>query len=433
MTRKFHEFANVFPLMPQDGAEFRALVDDIRSNGQKQDICLHPDGSILDGRNRYLACKQAGIEPRFRKYDGDISSDSLIKFVVSLNLHRRHLESDQRAACAVEAHGISSRIAEEKKQRQIESGKAHGRGQKVEEKIPQPITRAPQTRDSLAELFDTNPRYFQDMKRIKSESPDAFQKIKSGEISLVDHKKQERKEKSRREQESAKQQARSTKSRQWELTANQSVVKCSALITDPPYGILDEPWEPKKLQEFTCDWASRWSKCEADLLAIFFSQRYLWDGRRWLDESLAGYSFQQLLIWHYPNNKSPQNRLGFKQTWEPVYLYRKNGSERQIKPDGADWGDGLNDFDCHVAAVPQSNFNDANEKVHPAQKPVSVMRWLVGALTKPGELVCDPFSGSGTTGIAALQLGRRFHGIEISEEYRELASGRIAAYGKATV
>jgi len=80
--------------------------------------------------------------------------------------------------------------------------------------------------------------------------------------------------------------------------------------------------------------------------------------------------------------------------------------------------------------VPQSNFNGAEMKQHPAQKPISVMRWLVNAVTRAGELVCDPFVGSGTTGIAALQLGRRFHGIENNAEYLAVAKGRIATYGR---
>lgn len=86
-------------------------------------------------------------------------------------------------------------------------------------------------------------------------------------------------------------------------------------------------------------------------------------------------------------------------------------------------------MDSHIAAVPQSNFNDADRKVHPAQKPVSVMRWLVNALTRPGELVADPYCGSGTTGIAAVQMQRAFHGIEINAEYLAAAERRIAAYG----
>jgi hypothetical protein len=219
--------------------------------------------------------------------------------------------------------------------------------------------------------------------------------------------------------------------RPWELTAEQDVIQCNALITDPPYGILKESWEPdsKSIETITREWASRWSDCGADFLLMFFSQRYLWEGRRWFDESLPDYAFQQLLVWHYANNKSPQSRMGFKQTWEPIFFYRRKGSEKKITIGGKGWGDDIHDFDCHVAAVPQSNFKDENRKIHPAQKPVSVMRWLVNATTAPGDLVVDPFCGSGTTGIAAVQLKRKFHGIETDSEMLAKAEERIACYG----
>jgi hypothetical protein len=56
------------------------------------------------------------------------------------------------------------------------------------------------------------------------------------------------------------------------------------------------------------------------------------------------------------------------------------------------------------------------------------MRWLINALSEPGELVCSLFCGVAPCGIAAVQLGRRYRGIEQSAEYRKIAEGRIAAY-----
>lgn len=215
------------------------------------------------------------------------------------------------------------------------------------------------------------------------------------------------------------------------LTGKQDAIECAVVITDPPYGILEEEWEPADLESFTREWLTRWRKCGADFFLVFWSQRHLWEGRRWFDESLSGYHFQQLLVWHYRNNKSPQSREGFKQTWEPIFFYRRTDATRKILISEDDWGEDHHDFDCHVAAVPQSNFDGENAKAHPAQKPVSVMRWLINATTEPGELVADPFMGSGTTGIAAAQLGRRFHGIEINQEYRKLAKGRISLYGES--
>ncbi len=62
---------------------------------------------------------------------------------------------------------------------------------------------------------------------------------------------------------------------------------------------------------------------------------------------------------------------------------------------------------------------------HPTQKPVALLERIIRASTHPGEIVVDPFMGSGTTGVAALPLGRKFLGIEKEEEYFQLAVRRI--------
>lgn len=86
---EFHPIANIFPLMT--GAEYDALVSDIAEHGQREAIWLH-DGMVLDGRNRLRACNELGLVPELREYTGDDPQ----AFVVSLNLHRRHLTREQR-------------------------------------------------------------------------------------------------------------------------------------------------------------------------------------------------------------------------------------------------------------------------------------------------------------------------------------------------
>jgi site-specific DNA-methyltransferase (adenine-specific) len=66
---------------------------------------------------------------------------------------------------------------------------------------------------------------------------------------------------------------------------------------------------------------------------------------------------------------------------------------------------------------------------HPTVKPVSVMRHLVRLCCRKGGVVLDPFMGSGTTGIAAVHEGMHFIGMELSEEYVEIAKARIAHAG----
>ena len=67
----------------------------------------------------------------------------------------------------------------------------------------------------------------------------------------------------------------------------------------------------------------------------------------------------------------------------------------------------------------------ASEKEHPTQKPVMVMEKCIGLLKQEGQTILDPFMGSGTTGVACMNLGRKFIGIEIEEKYFNIACERI--------
>lgn len=101
---------------------------------------------------------------------------------------------------------------------------------------------------------------------------------------------------------------------------------------------------------------------------------------------------------------------------------------------------GINDFaDCELA---WTNLNKSVRKIewlwngfsrkgqeerfnHPTQKPVGVMRWCISHLPADVETICDPFMGSGTTGVAAIQAGKKFVGIEREPSYFEIAVKRI--------
>jgi N6-adenosine-specific RNA methylase IME4/ParB-like chromosome segregation protein Spo0J len=94
-TKKFafHPLANNFP--PIEGPEFDALVDDIATHGLHDPIVIL-DEQILDGRNRYRACLEAGVEPTFVLFEGD----DPVAFVISVNVKRRHLDESRRAYVA---------------------------------------------------------------------------------------------------------------------------------------------------------------------------------------------------------------------------------------------------------------------------------------------------------------------------------------------
>ena len=86
---RYHPACTVFPQLSD--AELQDLADDIAVNGLRNPIVLW-QGKILDGRNRYLACEIAEVEPRFTEFEGD----DPIGWVISQNLHRRHLTASQR-------------------------------------------------------------------------------------------------------------------------------------------------------------------------------------------------------------------------------------------------------------------------------------------------------------------------------------------------
>jgi site-specific DNA-methyltransferase (adenine-specific) len=74
--------------------------------------------------------------------------------------------------------------------------------------------------------------------------------------------------------------------------------------------------------------------------------------------------------------------------------------------------------------------NTGRQGEHPTEKPVPLMMEILGDFTRPGDIVCDPFMGSGTTGVAATQLGRKFVGIEQNPKWFDLACRRIEAAHK---
>ena len=77
--------------------------------------------------------------------------------------------------------------------------------------------------------------------------------------------------------------------------------------------------------------------------------------------------------------------------------------------------------------IVSNRLGQRGSRLHTAQKPLSLMLELVDLFTDPGDLILDPFSGSGTTGVAAIRLGRRYIGIEMDEVYAVTSRERLAA------
>lgn len=136
----------------------------------------------------------------------------------------------------------------------------------------------------------------------------------------------------------------------------------------------------------------------------------------WQNEILArGMKFKTTCIWNKPDATPKLNGQGpalsyecFTTTWCGSGHARWNGGGRR-----------------GVFTHP-TNSRD-REGTHPTEKPLSLMKEIVGLFSNPGEVILDPFMGSGTTGVACATLGRKFIGCELQEQYFDIACRRIEA------
>ena len=119
----FHEIADIFPMLPAE--ELKKLAEDIRVHGLLDPIALF-EGKILDGRNRYLACVEAEVEPRYTT----VATEDPIAYVLSKNLLRRQLTVGQRASAGVKSKAMYSKRAKERQQEGKGADGSGGRGKK---------------------------------------------------------------------------------------------------------------------------------------------------------------------------------------------------------------------------------------------------------------------------------------------------------------
>lgn len=160
---KHHPAAALFPMMSE--RKLRALADDIKAQGLREPVLTYK-GAVLDGRNRLLACRLAGVAPRFREYRGT----NPLRYVMSANLARRHLSSSQLAMLGAD---LLPFLEEEAKARK---GKRTDLGIKLD--------RGGRSREHAGRLTDCSPAYIAAAKAIVKDAPDVADHVRSGAISL---------------------------------------------------------------------------------------------------------------------------------------------------------------------------------------------------------------------------------------------------------
>lgn len=155
-----HPAADLFPMMDEDA--LTALENDIKVNGQTHPVITWR-GQIVDGRNRNLACVRAGIKPKTKAVEFADDAEC-IRFIISTNIHRRHLTESQRAMIASELAKLGDGINKGKEGASIEAPSL--------------------SQDEAAAAMHVSRSSVQRARKVQESAPDLAAKVKSGEIKV---------------------------------------------------------------------------------------------------------------------------------------------------------------------------------------------------------------------------------------------------------
>lgn len=419
----FHPAADVLPMMRP--AELERLAEDIKTNGLIESIVLHPEGSILDGRNRYRACLLAGIEPTFSHWDGECGTP--LDFVRSKS-NRRDLDDSQRAMAAAKSANLPRG------------------GDRRSDEFKASLDALKQS--DAAEMWGVSRGSIQRANRVIDDgAPPLIEAVSNGEIAVtsavkvVDRPHADQIELLDRVragtatnlQQAAKQldeERRAAGAKPGDdvelcigdcLELLDSICPAAdCVIMDPPYGLdthrtrvggtdyADGRDYALALLDGVCQ---RLSECLNDdaHLYVFSGYSYLHDFKHILGKYFDVQD--NPLVWVKNNHTMCDFSKWYANQHEYVLFAKMKASARIL-------GQG------HVSDV--FVVDKANLTTHSAEKPVELLKYFIGRSTVAGELVLDPFCGSGSTVVAARELGRRSLAFDIEQRWIEVTRGRVA-------
>ncbi|MCX5786707.1 MAG: DNA methyltransferase [Elusimicrobia bacterium] len=238
------------------------------------------------------------------------------------------------------------------------------------------------------------------------------------------------------------------------------------VFADPPYNIKKADWDRFESSDHYVSWSKEWIKESARILKPNGTLYICGFTEILADIKVAAMPFFEScrwIIWHYKNKANLGNDWG--RSHESIVHFRK-GKNFIFNIDAVriPYGAHTLKYPSHPQAEtsqygksannkPRENWipnpkgakpkdvmdipttcNGMGEKTpHPTQKPEELLRKIVLASSNPGDLIVDPFSGSGTTLVAAEQLGRRWYGCDYSKEYNEFAVNRLNSISRRSV
>ncbi|NBW85447.1 MAG: hypothetical protein EBR23_01100 [Planctomycetia bacterium] len=462
-----HPAADAFPMM--DAGRLDELKADIAANGQREPITVC-DGMILDGRNRYRACVDLGVEPDTREYGGDPWA-----FAWSLNGARRDLEATVRALIFKRCEDGSAKwtkrlakITEEGNRKRSEAAKEqHSKSnpRRGETLVPSHDDMAPKRSKANVALparaadAKVSPATMARADQI-AKRPDLEKKVVSGEMKPAEALREIRSSKRRQELEDAAAKAAAERHEhdrpKWSIITGDVMDGLESvrdehgparlIFTDPPYNIGIDYGDGEKADRLSdsayMKWVRQWLSLCWDCLTD--------DGSLWVmigDEYAAeyavelkatGYTIRSWVKWYETFGVNCSNK--FNRTSRHIFYAVKDAvsfvfnpepvtrpSDRQTKYGDARAAAGgkLWDDVWQIARL----TGTCAERIpdFPTQLPLSLVEPIVLCASMPGDLVVDPFNGSGTTGVASVRNGRKYVGVEKSELFADMATKRITA------
>ena len=457
-----HPDCEQIPRMRDD--EWTRFLEDVKQRGVLEPIVVQSGGIVLDGRHRLDAARTRGD----RTIPGrlvDFGKREQLEFIITSAVLRRHLTDDQRSILAARFREPISRAA--KAERAKKAGQTGGTGRTKQNSLStaavDKLLPKLDTRKKAAKQFHVSERRLQSATEIERESSDLADRVLNGDLTLPQAKQELRREQKR--------QALKTKAAEVEQTAaggpiweiHQSdcleilptLTDLARLIfADPPYNIGIDYGAGKRADRLPDDrymaWVEEWLAACRDALTP--------DGSLWVligDEYAGEYAvtlkrlglpIRSWIKWfesfgvNCSRNFNRCSRHLFYCVRDPKhFVFHEDAvtrpSDRQTKygdkranPGGKLWDNvwGIE------PAIPRLT-GTCNERIpdFPTQLPLALVTPIVLCASDPGDLVVDPFSGSGTTGVAAIQNGRRYIGIERSETFAKLSELRLKGVANA--
>lgn len=197
--------------------------------------------------------------------------------------------------------------------------------------------------------------------------------------------------------------------------------KVDAVITDPPYGVgfkyENHDDRPESYDGgYDCWLMRRIEACEA--LCAPKSPVFVWQSGTHI-RLLANRFQRDWRLFVAAKNFVQMRPTAMQYAFDPVVVWWTPGDE---KP----WSDGSATRDFHIAnTAPVIGQKENIERGHPCPRPLDQVTHIISQWVKPFSTSIDPFMGSGTTGVAAIQMGRKFIGIEREPKYFDIACRRI--------